>query len=59
MPAFALLQNQNNVIESGLKSLRRSKLLKYAEFCEMFEAIEKHHKDVKLAHLLSQPVDIV
>ena len=36
MPAFALFQNQNNIIESGLKGLRRSKVFLFIFSCYIY-----------------------
>ncbi|XP_059149561.1 uncharacterized protein LOC131936546 [Physella acuta] len=45
-------------IENGLKFLRRSQLMIVPEFKNMYGAIEKHHNDLKFAHLTGIAKDL-
>ncbi|XP_078684514.1 uncharacterized protein LOC144917987 [Branchiostoma floridae x Branchiostoma belcheri] len=45
-------------MERDLKGLRKSKLMSHFEFVEMYNAIERHHNDVRLASLTSKERDL-
>ncbi|XP_070198029.1 uncharacterized protein [Littorina saxatilis] len=46
-------------LEMGLRTLKRSKLLVTPEFKDMLFAVERHHNDLKLAHLTGKAKDLV
>ncbi|CAH1268413.1 Hypp3870 [Branchiostoma lanceolatum] len=45
-------------MERDLRGLRKSKLMSHFEFVEMYNAIERHHNDVRLASLTSKERDL-
>ncbi|XP_035828438.1 uncharacterized protein LOC101855375 [Aplysia californica] len=45
-------------LEKGLNRLRRSQLMIVPEFKSMFWAMERHHRDLKLAHLTGKAKDL-
>ncbi|KAK6976175.1 structure-specific endonuclease subunit slx4 [Biomphalaria glabrata] len=47
------------IIESGLNDLRRSQLMIIPEFKYMFGAIQKHHSDLKFAHITGKAKDLL
>ncbi|KAK2176737.1 hypothetical protein NP493_643g03000 [Ridgeia piscesae] len=50
-------QSQMNVLELGLRNMRRSHLRTMPEFIDMYDGIMKHFTDVKIAHLVATPQD--
>ncbi|XP_046560039.1 LOW QUALITY PROTEIN: uncharacterized protein LOC124269070 [Haliotis rubra] len=48
-----------DALEKGLKSLRRSRMMTLNEFKAMYGAIERHHHDLKLAHLTGKTKDLM
>ncbi|KAI0211916.1 hypothetical protein LSAT2_003223 [Lamellibrachia satsuma] len=50
-------QSQMNVLELGLRNMRRSSLRTMPEFIDMYESTLKHFTDVKIAHLVATPQD--
>ncbi|KAK6172529.1 hypothetical protein SNE40_016164 [Patella caerulea] len=46
-------------LEQGLRSLRKSKLMKMQAFKTLFQVIEKHQQDLKLAHITGKPKDLM
>ncbi|XP_067661240.1 uncharacterized protein [Haliotis asinina] len=48
-----------DALEKGLKSLRRSRMMTLNEFKDMYGAIERHHHDLKLAHLTGKTKDLM
>ncbi|XP_025085428.1 uncharacterized protein LOC112558893 isoform X3 [Pomacea canaliculata] len=51
--------NGLDVLESGLKSLKRSRLMIAQEYSDMIGAIELHHNSLRLAHLTGKAKDLV
>ncbi|KAL8611905.1 hypothetical protein ACOMHN_061986 [Nucella lapillus] len=48
-----------DVLESGLRNLKRSKLLVTPEYKDMLFAVERHHNDLRLAHLTGKAKDLL
>ncbi|XP_048236976.1 uncharacterized protein LOC124127673 isoform X1 [Haliotis rufescens] len=48
-----------DALEKGLKTLRRSRMMTLNEFKDMYGAIERHHHDLKLAHLTGKTQDLM
>ncbi|XP_061169565.1 uncharacterized protein LOC133178928 [Saccostrea echinata] len=53
-----VLRNELGSLETGLKDLKRSRLMGIQEYKDMYLAIEKHHRNLKLAHLTGQAKDL-
>ncbi|XP_053398553.1 uncharacterized protein LOC123556357 isoform X5 [Mercenaria mercenaria] len=51
---------QLGLIEAGLKTLKNDKsLMSDAEFSDMYWAVERHHRDLRLAHLTGKAKDLM
>ncbi|XP_052282684.1 uncharacterized protein LOC127879720 isoform X3 [Dreissena polymorpha] len=57
---YSQQKSQLGVIEAGLKTLKRDKnLLGDNEFSAMYHAVEKHHRELRLAHLTGKAKDVM
>ncbi|XP_021364043.1 uncharacterized protein LOC110457203 isoform X3 [Mizuhopecten yessoensis] len=54
-----LMQTELGTLETGLKDLKKSRLMGVQEFKDMYGAIEEHHRDLKLAHLTGKARDLL
>ncbi|XP_069129454.1 uncharacterized protein [Argopecten irradians] len=54
-----VMQTELGTLESGLKDLKKSRLMGVQEFKDMYGAIEEHHRDLKLAHLTGKARDLL
>ncbi|KAK3100562.1 hypothetical protein FSP39_021820 [Pinctada imbricata] len=52
------LQSDLKALETGLKDLKQCRLMRIEEFRDMYHAIEKHHRNMRLAHLTGQAPDL-
>ncbi|XP_076467778.1 uncharacterized protein LOC143298738 isoform X2 [Babylonia areolata] len=48
-----------DVLEFGIRTLKRSKLLVTPEYKDMLCAVERHHNDLRLAHLTGKAKDLL
>ncbi|XP_060065291.1 uncharacterized protein LOC132545613 [Ylistrum balloti] len=54
-----VMQTELGSLETGLKDLKKSRLMGVQEFKDMYGAIEEHHRDLKLAHLTGKARDLL
>ncbi|XP_052794192.1 uncharacterized protein LOC128227574 isoform X4 [Mya arenaria] len=57
---YTMQKSQLGLIEAGLKSLKNDKSLQHeSEFSVMYGAVEKHHRELRLAHLTGKAKDVM